>query len=263
MNEFKEFPKIQRLERLTMQITQKLHGTNAQIYIYQDENGNPQLLTGSRQRWIIPEDDNYGFAKFVYDNKQEFIDKLGFGRHFGEWAGKGINSGEGLPEKRLFLFSQYWRDKELPIKTFTVPLLYSGELNIHIIDTIFQDLKENGSKLVQGYMKPEGIVVDIDGQRYKKVFEDEETQWKRSNAPKKEFNLGVDVSHLLQPIRLEKLLSRDEKYRREYPYSLSSICKDYTKDLLDEQQITGTEDEVKLILKSLGGHLYSFVKANI
>lgn len=91
--EFKSFQKIQNISKLTMSITQKIHGSNAQVYIYKDNNGNMQLLTGSRSRWITPEDDNYGFAKFVYENKEEFIEKLGEGRHFGEWASPGINSG--------------------------------------------------------------------------------------------------------------------------------------------------------------------------
>ena len=62
--EFKEFPKMARLSRECI-ITEKLDGTNAQIYI--DDNG--VIMAGSRNKWVTPEDDNYGFAKWVDDNK--------------------------------------------------------------------------------------------------------------------------------------------------------------------------------------------------
>ena len=99
--EFREFPKIARLSR-EMIITEKIDGTNAQILITEDG----QILTGSRNRWITPQDDNYGFAKWVEENKQEIL-KLGVGRHFGEWWGGGIQRGYNLPkgEKRFSLFN--------------------------------------------------------------------------------------------------------------------------------------------------------------
>jgi len=55
-------------------------------------------------------------------------------------------------------------------------------------------------------MKPEGIVIDIDEQRYKKVL-----KMKKLNGKKvfqkilKNFQ-KIDISYLLQPIRLEKLI---------------------------------------------------------
>ena len=99
--EFREFPKIARLSR-EMIITEKIDGTNAQILITEDG----QVLTGSRNRWITPQDDNYGFAKWVEENKQEIL-KLGVGRHFGEWWGGGIQRGYNLPkgDKRFSLFN--------------------------------------------------------------------------------------------------------------------------------------------------------------
>jgi hypothetical protein len=58
--EFQEFPKIARLSREII-ITEKIDGTNAQILI--TEEGD--FLIGSRTRWITPQDDNYGFAKWA------------------------------------------------------------------------------------------------------------------------------------------------------------------------------------------------------
>ena len=82
--EFQEFGKIARLSR-ECTITEKIDGTNASIFI--GENG--EFLIGSRSRWITPEEDNYGFAKWALTNKEELL-KLGVGHHFGEWWGIGI-----------------------------------------------------------------------------------------------------------------------------------------------------------------------------
>lgn len=98
--EFKAFPEIKKLGSVVMSITQKIHGTNAHIIVfpYTSTNGESHevrwnVLVGSRTRYIAPGDDNYNFAAHVYANKQAYIDLLGEGRHDGEWAGKGINSG--------------------------------------------------------------------------------------------------------------------------------------------------------------------------
>src|SRR5262245_6948561 len=132
---FKSFNKIQNIGKLYMSITEKIHGSNAQIYIYRDENDVLQLKAGSRTRWLAPGDDNYGFAQFVYANKEEFIEKLGEGRHFGEWAGLGINGGYNLKEKRLFLFNwRRWKDTELPSQISWVPVLYTGKMSLEAID---------------------------------------------------------------------------------------------------------------------------------
>src|SRR5690242_9266910 len=88
--EFKAFEKINRINKVEMQITQKIHGTNAQVFIIKHETVDPtnlgdlievdgsyyELRCGSRTRWIYPGDDNYGFAAFVHQHKEEFIRKL-------------------------------------------------------------------------------------------------------------------------------------------------------------------------------------------
>lgn len=58
--EFKEFNKIARLSRECV-ITEKIDGTNAQICITEDG----QFLTGSRTRWITPDNDNAGFSMWL------------------------------------------------------------------------------------------------------------------------------------------------------------------------------------------------------
>lgn len=202
--DFKPFPKIEQLKKQKMEITQKVHGSNAQIVI--TEGGD--LLTGSRNRWITVEDDNFGFAGWAQANKDALVATLGAGTHFGEWAGPGINSGEGLSEKTFILFDTRRKDQPMPKGMCVVPVLYSGRIDFARVELTMQDLKENGSKLVPGFMRPEGIVVTIGGVRYKHVFDAEDTGWK--NAPTKEKKDVPDVTTYLQPIRLEKLLSRDE-----------------------------------------------------
>jgi hypothetical protein len=264
MSEFKQFNKIPRLDSGYMEITQKIHGSNAQICIYEDENNVFQLYTACRIRIITPGDDNYGFAKFVYDNREEFINKLGVGTHFGEWAGPGINSGEGLKEKTFVLFN--WRkfsNYELPRNTRVVPLLYNGRLSTETVEQVFENLKTNGSFLVPGYMKPEGIVVSISGHLYKKVFDPEEVAWTKCDTKIRVPRETIDVSHLLQPLRLEKLLSKDERYLVEYPSSLPKIASDYVADLIEENQIAGNDNEIKGMKKALGSQLYNFIKTSV
>jgi len=265
MDDFKKFKKILLIGKLYMTITQKIHGSNAQIHIYKDENNDLQILAGCRTRYIDPSDDNYGFARFVYANKDALISGLGEGRHYGEWAGPGINSGEGLSDKTLCLFDwRRWQDKELPAGIRTVPLLYTGKISLDAINETMQMLKAQGSLLVPGYMKPEGIVIELDGQLYKNVFDEEEVKWKEKSKGIYQKTELPDVSHLLQPKRLEKLLSRDEKYIREYPESLPRICTDYVKDLEAENQfISDNPDSLKLEKKSLGKEIFYFVKSFI
>ena len=83
------FPKIARLNRQVI-VTEKIDGTNAQIRITEDG----QFLVGSRSRWITPDNDNHGFAKWAYAHKDSLME-LGVGSHFGEWWGSGIQRGYG------------------------------------------------------------------------------------------------------------------------------------------------------------------------
>jgi hypothetical protein len=153
--EFKQFPKIKRLFRDTV-ITEKLDGTNASIYIGEDGT----FLCGSRTRWITPQDDNYGFAKWAHDNKEELL-RLGTGHHFGEWWGQGIQRNYGLRERRFSLFNtSKWSDPEArPNCCYVVPILWQGMFDTDAVYTWMEQLKEMGSAAVPGYMNPEGVVV--------------------------------------------------------------------------------------------------------
>jgi len=224
-----------------------------------------EVRAQSRTRFIYPGDDNFGFAAWVEANKAELIEKLGSGIHYGEWAGPGINSGEGLKEKMFVLFD-HWKfpaERPLPTGTAVVPVLYKGPFDLAKIEEVMADLKENGSKLVPGFLRPEGVVVQTMGTRLKKVFDPEDTKWRQPSKEKAPKLAGQDYSHLLQPIRLQKLLSRDQRYLVAYPESLSSIVKDYFQDLVDEGEVTGDEGQLAAIRKDASSQIFHFVKSLI
>jgi hypothetical protein len=184
MIEFQGWPKIARLSRDCV-ITEKIDGTNASIYIPElpeDSDGKP-FLVGSRTRWITPEQDNHGFARWAHDNAAELL-KLGPGHHFGEWWGAGIQRGYGLPkgEKRFSLFNvARWaddRDREKfptdrPACCHVVPALYRGEFTTDATQAALGVLLVDGSLAAPGFMKPEGIVIYHEAARtmFKKAIE--------------------------------------------------------------------------------------------
>lgn len=175
MTEFEKFPKIARLTREII-ITEKIDGTNGCIFI----GDNGEFLVGSRTRWITPENDNQGFARWAIEHKEELLE-LGSGRHFGEWWGSGIQRGYGLPkgEKRFSLFNTIrWclHDEEpkqiptgdpriikmqnvLPKCCFLVPVLYRGLFDTNEVLHQLEMLKIGGSVASPGFDKPEGVVV--------------------------------------------------------------------------------------------------------
>jgi hypothetical protein len=170
--EFTGFNKIARLNRECV-ITEKLDGSNASLIIVpkssipEIEYWKSELIVddfiiraGSRTRFIQPENDNFGFAKWVHSNAEELV-KLGEGQHFGEWMGQGIQRNYGLKEKRFYLFNtSKWSDDTIrPKCCYVVPVLYTGLFDTNIIKNIIEKLKKDGSVAISEFMKPEGIVV--------------------------------------------------------------------------------------------------------
>lgn len=173
MNEFKSFPKIARLSRDII-ITEKIDGTNASVYIGEDG----EFLAGSRTRWITPEHDNFGFARWAYDHKEELM-LLGPGHHFGEWWGAGIQRKYGQAEKKFSLFNvSRWsppRGATFPAEVLArdprtqmmgapsccdvVPVLYVGVFSSEAVEKTMGTLLQTGSKAAPGFMDPEGVVI--------------------------------------------------------------------------------------------------------
>jgi len=152
--EFKKFPKMARLSRNCV-ITEKIDGTNAQIFF--DEEGN--MKVGSRNRWISTGDDNCGFAKWCYDN-EECLQKLGPGRHFGEWWGQGVQRKYGMDHKVFSLFNTArWNKETKPECCSVVPVLFEGIFTSEASERCLDLLKLRGSQASPGFTNPEGIVI--------------------------------------------------------------------------------------------------------
>ena len=153
---FSEFRKLPRWSREII-ITEKIDGTNASIFIGED---GETFLTGSRTRWITPDEDNHGFSRWAHENKQELL-RLGPGRHFGEWWGAGIQRKYGLTEKRFSLFNvSRWEDSAVrPACCDVVPTMYRGPMNEDHVWGMRDELAVNGSRAAPGFMDPEGIVI--------------------------------------------------------------------------------------------------------
>lgn len=193
LSEFEPYPKTPRLFREIV-ITEKLDGANAQIVIGDDGS----IRCGSRNRWITPNDDNYGFARWCWEHKDELVN-LGPGRHFGEWWGAGIQRGYGLREKRFSLFNVHrWFDAgeknfdgtprlavnppglnnttSCPPCCSVVPVLYRGGFSTLAIRSTLQELEMKGSLAAPGFERPEGIIVyhSAAQQPFKVLLEDDD-----------------------------------------------------------------------------------------
>lgn len=150
--EFKAWPKITRLENKRKPIfTEKIDGTNACIYIGKDGEFGCQ----SRTRIITPDNDNFGFAKWAYENKEELL-KLGPGYHFGEWWGLGIQRGYEQTSKKFSLFNtSRWGpyNENTPACCSVVPIVRANSIEEAI------SIIKNGSLAAPGYMRVEGLIM--------------------------------------------------------------------------------------------------------
>lgn len=201
MSDFQEFAKIYRWTREVV-ITEKIDGTNAQVLIGEDGS----IRAGSRNRYITPDKDNFGFARWVEEHAAE-LRGLGPGRHFGEWWGQGIQRGYGLTEKRFSLFNvSRWAEVGQPLDGDTelerdpsapkvsvkqshapacchvVPVVFRG-LNVPgAVEGAVETLAAFGSQAAPGFMNPEGVVIlhVPSGHLFKKtILKDEKPKGKK------------------------------------------------------------------------------------
>ncbi|MFE5092067.1 RNA ligase family protein [Streptomyces sp. NPDC056638] len=174
---FKSWPKTGRLFR-DIVITEKIDGTNAAIHIREMTDGFnscPDAYTlivngtryavaaQSRKRLITPQQDNHGFARWVYDNAEQLVKILGTGLHFGEWWGQGIQRGYGMTSRVFSLFNTAkWKgigEKVGEHIITSVPVLYEGPFDVLEINKALKDLKYYGSYASFLYPDPEGICI--------------------------------------------------------------------------------------------------------
>lgn len=178
-----EFPKFGKMPRWwkSFTITEKIDGTNGVIRVWDRETvpfGAPVIAiyhdefpearyvaAGSRNRWITPDADNHGFARWVSAHAEDAA-RLGPGVHYGEWYGSGVNRNYGLAqgEKRFALFNTYRWTEARPASFGVVPILWqgSGDDLSDGIEYSTNLLRNKGSLIAPGFMQPEGIVIHSD-----------------------------------------------------------------------------------------------------
>lgn len=220
MIEFEAWPKTPRLRKSAI-YTEKIDGTNGAVVVKElnpynyhfslddgdvVQNGNVIIVereetetyfavaAQSRKRLISPQDDNYGFARWVHENAHALVEVLGEGRHFGEWWGSGIQRGYGLKngEKYFSLFNvSRWNEKDEDIDQLlphgkaelakvpqlrTVPLLATTEtFDTEHVNWILSLLESEGSQAVDHHWDAEGVIVyhTASGQVYKAFCNDD------------------------------------------------------------------------------------------
>ncbi len=226
---YPKFRSIPRLHRRVV-VTEKIDGSNGLIEITKMPDVvplmDPQYLdgttgvgvslfnettgfyeryivrAGSRNRWLTPDSDNFGFARWVWYNAVRLAEGLGEGKHYGEWFGKGIQSGYGLDEKRFALFNvNRWYDPRNPdiqkpedLERFqvmfpkaqaapevvtVVPAMIVGngtDLN-YAVEVALHTLSHSGSLIAPGFMNPEGVVVyhEAANQYFKATLKNDES----------------------------------------------------------------------------------------
>lgn len=208
---FQPFPSLTRFSQ-DWTVTEKIDGSNGHILIadladpdinhaYAVERiGDTLVFAGSRKRFLScdKQGDHMGFAAWVKANAEALIDTLGYGRHYGEWWGQGIQRGYGLKEKRFSLFNvNRWKqsDVEHINGLHVVPVL--GDISQYydcpgsMFKTFMERLKTDGSYAAPGFMDPEGIVMYHGRSRtmFKKTFDyDEQGKWAENQERKENAN---------------------------------------------------------------------------
>ncbi len=165
LNEMVKWAKIPRLDNEQVAVSEKLDGTSVCVYFDPDGAFHCQ----SRNRIVTPDDDNYGFARWVSLNAHSLFADLGPGYSFGEWWGQGIQRRYDMPCKVFSLFDTRLVEKRGSGTTpnlAVVPLLYYGALNVGIIRDVHALLMQTGSQATEPYTgkcyeKPEGVVARL------------------------------------------------------------------------------------------------------
>ena len=151
-------PKMPRLYRDVV-LTEKIDGTHGALFI---DTAAHTFQAASRNRFVIPGDDNFGFAAWAYSHEEELIETLGDGIHRGEWWGAGIQRRYDMDRKRFSLFATHrfdWLDVSHIDGLGLVPILYQGPYTDDLMAFELALLEQEGSKAAPGFGAPEGIVM--------------------------------------------------------------------------------------------------------
>lgn len=172
---FVGYPKIPRLGNVLMTVTEKIDGTNGFIAV----RDGAIACVGSRKRVVIPNNDNFGFAEWVYANAEALAAFLGNGNHYGEWAGPGIQRNPlRLSHRTFFLFNvqahplEKFANVAHPHALSRVPLLRSEALfDPAVIEADLAEVRNCTFVPAARRRAPsppgEGVVVSVLGQKLK------------------------------------------------------------------------------------------------
>lgn len=207
--EFQRWPSIPRMSKEWVYVTEKIDGSNAAIRIRPfdiNDDRSEQLDTiaidgvkytlwvQSRTRFLGPtkETDNFGFARWVYDNAVEIVKVLGPGDHYGEWWGSKIQRGYGMTngERKFSLFNaKRWYETLHSVESrsavdglLIVPTLYDGRYYDFNALEVAEELRTNGSRIVPGFPAEGMIVYNREAKSsYKVLLENDEIhKWEAS-----------------------------------------------------------------------------------
>lgn len=226
MVEFVPFQKIPRLSRDVV-VTEKIDGTNGVVHV----SDAGEVTAGSRTRWITKEDDNFGFARWVWDHAAELQVGLGPGTHYGEWWGAGVGRRYGLTFKKFSLFNVHrWADDAVrPECCDVVPVLYRGPFDMAAIWNCLTKLRVAGSVASPGFMNPEGIIVfhTAGNVMFKKTLEkDEESQQHHCPGLRGGASCCMPVAkagQLCKHCGLMKIAEDQERVRKAAPELLAAL----------------------------------------
>ncbi len=184
--DFIPYGKTARLHRNAV-ISEKLNGTNASVFFVPLEEGETTrdhpnaraflhdkiaVYAQSRNRMLVPGEDNAGFGAWVEKHALEIFAVLGVGRFWGEWYGPGVQKNpHDVEHKRFALFEV----QRAPIRALSetpllfedgtqlegVPILYQGKFSGSAVDDALIRLGQHGTQ-VNGASengRPEGIIV--------------------------------------------------------------------------------------------------------
>ena len=169
---FKGWPKTIRYNKEQVIVTEKMDGTNGCIVVH-----NGQVVgVQSRNKFITPDADNFGFAQWVHDHRNELVEFLGEGYHYGEWCGEGIQKNpHKLIGKHFYLFKpREGLTEDHPCRS--VRVLWEGPLEQLNTQTIMEDLYDYSQ---ENLYTAEGIIIFTkEGQKlYKLTFANSEGKW--------------------------------------------------------------------------------------
>jgi hypothetical protein len=137
--------KRNQINNVTLRGKIKLHGTNAAIRIEPDGT----LVGQKRSSDVMIGDDNAGFAQWLSTVEHNTVQTTSGMILFGEWAGRGIQSGDavtGISDKKFFVFAyglitqfEATEDGEPVMRTGVEDMIIEPELLQNVVNYVFGD----------------------------------------------------------------------------------------------------------------------------